>query len=354
MRFDLSEDQKLLRDATEDFLSSESPVAVSRGVSETTEEGYSTEHWTKLAELGYLGLVAPESAGGQALGAVELAVVCEAMGRVCFPGPYLDVVLAGAVLAGAAGTSEHADALLAELVAGTSLVVLGGQGSVWPGRTAECSFKDGRVRGIRYFVPFGAAADRLIVETDEGTVLAEGPFETRAMPTLDEAVRYAEVTLDNPATLLAPPGATGIVDDLAAVAAAAKALGVSDAVLRAGVEYAKTRETFGKPIGVYQVLQHRLADMLMRTEASRSAVYRAAWSVAAGIENASLLAAAAKAYATESATAVTRECIQVHGGNGFTWEYDLHRYLKLAMTLDQHYGAADAMLDRALAATRAA
>ncbi len=343
MRFELSEDQKLLRDSTQDMLARESPTAVSRQVSESDGEGFSRDHWKQLGELGYLGLVAPESAGGQGLGAIELAAVCEEMGRVCFPGPYLDVVLAAKVLE-AAGEQET----LAAVVSGQAIAVLATADAVWPERGEGVSFTDGRVAGTKYFVPFGASADRLLVTTPAGVVLAEGPFETAPMPTLDEAARFAEVSLDNPAVSLGEASLVDGVADLAAVGAAAKALGVCEAAMERTVEYAKTRETFGHPIGSFQALQHRMASMLVQAESSRSTVYRAAWALAAGVPEATLLAASAKAYAVEAANNISRESVQIHGGNGFTWEYDLHRYLKLAMTLEQHYGGHGEVLERAL------
>jgi alkylation response protein AidB-like acyl-CoA dehydrogenase len=116
----------------------------------------------------------------------------------------------------------------------------------------------------------------------------------------------------------------------------------------ATVAYSSQRQTFGKPIGAYQVLQHRMADMLLRTESTRAVVLRAAWALTAGAADASLVAAAAKQYAVESANQIARDAVQIHGGNGFTWEYDIHFYLKRAVTLSQHYGSDDEVLDRAL------
>jgi len=121
-------------------------------------------------------------------------------------------------------------------------------------------------------------------------------------------------------------------------------------VLETTVAYAKTRETFKRPIGAFQALQHRMAEMLLRTESTRSAVYRAAWCLATGDPDAALAAAAAKAYAGDGARLVCGEGVQMHGGIGFTWELDLHLYFKRAKTLEQHHGATATQLERALAA----
>jgi alkylation response protein AidB-like acyl-CoA dehydrogenase len=346
MKFDLSEDQQLLRSATTDFLAAECPIETSRQLAETPGEGFSRKQWAKLAELGYLGLCVSERAGGQGLGPVELAIVCHQLGRVCFPGPYLDAVLAAKALDAAGG---H-DAVLKAIVGGEAIVVIARHDSVWPGEKGRATVDRGRVTGTKYFVPYGASADRLVVVAGDDCVLVDGPFECLAMPTIEEAQRFAEVRLDHPAERIGGKAVIEALDDWAAVGAAAIALGLCEAALERSVAYSRQRETFGKPIGTYQVLQHRMADMLLRTESSRSAVYRAAWALARGDRDAALIASAAKAYAVESAGVITRDSVQIHGGNGFTWEYDLHCFLKRAMTLDHHYGATAAMAERALRA----
>jgi len=349
MKFDLSEDQQLLRSATTDFLAAECPIETSRQLAESPGEGFSRNHWAKLAELGYLGLCVSESAGGQGLGPIELAVVCHQLGRVCFPGPYLDVVLAAKALEAAGGKADA----LAAIMAGDSIVVIARHDSVWPGEEGRTVLDRGRVTGTKYFVPYGASADRLIVVTDDDCALVDGPFECLAMPTIEEGQRFAEVRLDHPAERIGAKAIVDALDDWAAVGAAAIALGLCEAATERSVEYSRQRETFGKPIGCYQVLQHRMADMLLRTESTRSAVYRAAWALARADRDSTLIASAAKAYAVESAGVITRDSVQIHGGNGFTWEYDLHCFLKRAITLDQHYGATAAMADRALRALEA-
>jgi alkylation response protein AidB-like acyl-CoA dehydrogenase len=350
VKFDLAEDQQLLRRSTVDFLSAESPIAVSREISETAGgEGFSREQWKKAAELGYLGLVASEKSGGQAMGAVELAIVCEEMGKVCFPGPYLDVVLATSVLEAAGGQER----VLRDIVGGRMIAVAAIADRVWPADRPDVRFDGTRVVGTKYFVPFGAAADRLLVTTPAGLVLADGPFVAEPMETLDEAARFARVKLDNAAQRIGENDLLARTFDLVHVGAAADALGICQWGLEASLRYANERKTFGKPIGTYQVLQHRIADMLVRTESARAAVYRAAWCVADATPDAKLAAAAAKAYAVESACQIARDAVQIHGGNGFTWEFDVHRYLKRAMTLEQHHGRTDDVLERTLTAFEA-
>ena len=139
-------------------------------------------------------------------------------------------------------------------------------------------------------------------------------------------------------------------DRIAAVGASATLLGVMARSLEITLGYLQTRETFKRPIGSFQALQHRTADMLLKTESSRSAVYRAAWCLANGDPETALACATAKAYAGDAARLVCAEAIQMHGGIGFTWELDLHFYFKRAKTYEMHYGSTEAQLDRVLAA----
>jgi alkylation response protein AidB-like acyl-CoA dehydrogenase len=347
MKFELSDDQALLRSSTRDFLSSEFALEKSRTLMEHSREGYDPAEWRRLAEMGYLGLVLPAGAGGQGLGSIELAIVLEEMGRVCVPGPYLEAVLAASVLERAGGHAR----LLADLAAGKRLVTLARQDSAFSGdRVTPTRFEKGRVRGRKYFVPFAAQADALLVAVAEGVVLVEGPFDVKPLETFDLGQRFGEVTFDTPGTLLGPPDLLVRTDLLAAVGAGAMMLGIMSRCLELTLEYVQTRQAFKRPIGAFQALQHRLADMLLKTESTRSAVYRAAWCLDTDDADAALACATAKAYAGDAARQVCGEAIQMHGGIGFTWELDLHFYFKRAKTLEQHFGSTEVQLEKALAA----
>ena len=347
MRFELSDDQALLRGTTRDFLAAEFTLERTRRSIENGDGGHDRAGWARLAEMGYLGLTTSVDAGGQGLGAIELAIVLEEMGRMCVPGPYLDAVLAGSVLAGAGGQ----DALLGELQAGTNLVTIAREDAPFAGGSASAPRLEGnRVRATKYFVPFAADADALLVTTADGICLVSGPFETTPLPTIDPAQRFAAVTLEHAATRLGPATLLERADQLAAVGAAAMLLGIMSKLLDMTLEYVRTRKAFGRPIGAFQALQHRMADMLLRIESTRSAVYRAAWSVDAGDAATAIACAAAKAYAGDASRLVCGEAIQMHGGIGFTWELDVHLYFKRAKTLEQHYGATETQIERALAA----
>lgn len=347
MKFDLSDDQALLRSSTRDFLSSELSLEKSRSVMEHSKDGFDAAEWRRLAEMGYLGLALPARAGGQELGAIELAIVQEEMGRMCVPGPFLDVVLAASVLAAAGGR----DALVRDVVAGKKIVVIARHDAPFAGTAATPLAAQGtRVRGTKYFVPFAAAADALIVTTAEGLVLVEGPFDVTPLQTIDLAQRFGDVALDHEGASLGPLTLLDRVDRLGAVAAAAMMLGLMARSLEMTLEYVQTRQAFARPIGAFQALQHRMADMLLKVESTRSAVYRAAWCLDVDDAEAALACATAKAYAGDAARLVCGEAIQMHGGIGFTWELDLHLYFKRAKTLEQHYGSTEAQLELALAA----
>jgi alkylation response protein AidB-like acyl-CoA dehydrogenase len=347
MKFDLSEDQALLQSSTRDFFQKEFALEKTRRVMEHEPRGFETPAWRQLAEMGYPGLLVPEAAGGQGLGPIELAIVCEEAGRVCLPGPLFDVQLAAVTLAAAGGQ----DALLAELSAGRKIVTIAWRNSPFAGDARQTThFANGRVKGHKYFVPFAAAADALLVTTPEGLAIVQGPFEVTPLPTIDLAQRFGEIALDHAATLLGPTALLGRTDRLAAVGASATLLGIMARSLEITLGYLQTRETFKRPIGSFQALQHRMADMLLRAESSRSAVYRAAWCVQADDPDTALACATAKAYAGDAARLVTAETIQMHGGIGFTWELDVHYFFKRAKTYEMHYGSTEAQLERVLAA----
>ncbi len=347
MKFELSEDQQLLRSSARDFLERELPLEKTRQTMEHDPRGFDRDAWRKMAEMGYLGLHVPEAAGGQGLGVVELAIVLEEMGRVCLPGPYLDAAIAAGLLADAGGQER----LLAAVVTGQKLVTLARHDAAFLGENGETvAFRGGRVSGRKYFVASAAEADALLVATPEGVAVAEGPFEVTPLETFDLSQRFARVDLDHAATLVGPPALLERSDTLAATAAAAMLLGLMSRALELTLDYTKTRQAFGRAIGTFQALQHRLAEMLLRAESTRSAVYRGAWCIDAGDSDAPLTAAVAKAYAGDSARLVCGESIQMHGGIGFTWELDLHFYLKRVKTLEQLYGSTEVQLERALAA----
>jgi len=354
MRFELDEEHALLKQSVRDFLAKEAPLDQMRPVMEESAEGYPRNLYAQLARLGYTAVWLPEAQGGAEMGHVGLAAVLHEMGRVAFPGPFLDTSITIELLRRCSG--DAANRWLAASIAGDATVViahaeLAAGGSPEPLQTRA---KNGRVVGRKRFVPFGAQADALLVTAREGIVLVERPQAGwRAIPlrSLDHAQRFADIDLDQPAVGLdVQPGAWAEAQRFASLGAASLLLGIMERAHEITVDYLKERQAFSMPIGSFQALQHRAADMLLRTESTRAAVYRAAWSLDAESDAASLLVATAKAYAGAAARYVCGQSIQLHGGVGFTWEYDPHIFYKRTKTLEQFYGSTDEQLEAVLEA----
>jgi alkylation response protein AidB-like acyl-CoA dehydrogenase len=353
MQFELTEDQALLKTSTREMLASESPISESRAVMENEPDGYSKKLYAELGQLGYPGLLLSEDGGG--MGAIAFAAVLSEMGRVAFPGPFLELTLAVRLLEGCAG--DVAARWCDRAKSGEKLVVIArdetltnaGRGDVATSCLGE------RVVGRKVFVPFGAQADALLVETRQGVALVERPdagWRTIPLTTFDHSQRFCEIALDLPGSLVAEGAVAerllGDADRLGALGAAAVMLGCMESALEAAVAYTSEREAFGVPIGSFQGLQHRAADMLIQTESSRSAIFRAAWAEQEGVADAAYLIAVAKAWAGPAGRFVCGQAIQLHGGVGFTWEYDVHLWLKRVKTLEQFHGSTREQIEAAL------
>ena len=355
MQFALDEDRALLARSTRELLEKEAPLATNRQIMESEPAGYAKALFKQLGELGYPSLLLSEAQGG--LGPIAFAAVLHEMGRVALPGPFLDSALAIRVLA--SSTSDAAKKCLEKASAGEALVVLARGESLISGDvgTPTATFASGSVKGVKRFVPFGAQADALLVETNAGIALVAKPaggWNAKPMPTIDHAQRFAEIALDAPGVLLcdgqAACQAMGDVDRLGALGASALLLGLMERALEITVQYTMERHAFGAPIAINQALQHRAADMVLQVESTRASVYRAAFAAETGSGDAAYLIAVAKAWAGPAARLVCGEAIQMHGGVGFTWEYDPHVFLKRAKTLEQFYGATRAQVEHALQA----
>jgi alkylation response protein AidB-like acyl-CoA dehydrogenase len=355
MQFALDDDRALLARSTRELLEKEASLAANRQIMESEPAGYSRALFKQLGELGYPSLLLSEDEGG--LGPIAFAAVLHEMGRVALPGPFLDLALAIRLLAGS--RSDAAKKWLARASAGEALVVLARNEALTSGDVGAptVGFSGGVVRGVKRFVPSGAQADALVVETTGGLVLVERPaagWNAKPMPTIDHAQRFAEIAFDAPGVLvlegLAACKAIGEIDRLGALGASALLLGLMERALEITIAYTMERHAFGAPIAINQALQHRAADMVLQVESGRASVYRAAFAAEADAPDAAYLTAVAKAWAGPAARAVCGEAIQMHGGVGFTWEYDPHVYLKRVKTLEQFYGSTRAQLEHALQA----
>lgn len=360
MTLTFTDEQEELRASVRRFLADKSPSEAVRRWMES-EEGHDPAVWRQMAEqLGLQGLALPEEYGGAGYGPVELGIVLEEMGRALLPAPFLSsVALAGQALA-VSGDDAAKQRWLPGIVDGTRTAALAvsEEGSSWTlegvRTTATPKGEGWALEGTKTFVIDGGSADLLLVvaRTDEGPALfaVEGADGVSRSPltALDPTRRLAYVTLEAaPAVRVGPAGDQAgylrDVLDLAIVALAAEQVGAAQACLDLSVEYAKIRVQFGRPIGSFQAIKHKCADMLLEVESAKSAVYNAASVAAERIAGAGeelpIAAALAGAYCSTTAVHAAKETVQIHGGIGYTWEHDAHLYLKRAKSSELLFGA---------------
>jgi alkylation response protein AidB-like acyl-CoA dehydrogenase len=368
MYFDLTDEQQAIKSTAHDFLASRFKSERIREIA-ASESGFDEAGWKEMAELGWAGLALPEEWGGQGLGTVELAVLFEEMGYALAPSPLLSNTIAGLALA-AGGSDEQKERWLRPLAEGgllgtPALVDPDGAGEPMKFRMAAEPDGDGvALNGEKALVTDAGSADFFLVSTADGRrhVVESGAEGVTVTPeeSIDPTRRLSTVSFDG--VKVAPDASLpGSAEDYYSVflricvAYAAESTGLAQRALEMSVEYAKDRQQFGRPIGAYQAVSHRCAQMLLETENSRSAVYGAAWAADAEPESLPLAASMAKAYASDAGWRVPDAAIQVHGGIGFTWEHDLHFFLKrgranAAMAGDPKWHReqiADAVLDDA-------
>jgi alkylation response protein AidB-like acyl-CoA dehydrogenase len=365
MNFGFNEEQELLRSTARKFFENECGSDTVRRLMETPE-GISPDLWTKLAEQGWLGLVYPEAYDGMGLGLVDLVVLMEEMGRAVVPGPYFSAVLLGGLAIVEAGSEAQKKEWLPKIAAGDRRVALAWMepsAQLGPaGVTLTAVEKGGKytLSGTKLFVHDAHTADALVVaaRTRPGAgadgvslfLLPKGTkgLEVTLLPTMDQTRKLCEVALSDvtigPDALLGAAGAgwapLARVLDRATVALCAEMCGGAQKVLDMTVEYAKIRQAFGRPIGSYQGVKHRAADMLVDVENSKSITYYAAWALDEGVAEAPLAVSMAKAYVSDAYRRVAAAGIQLHGGIGFTWEHDLHLYFKRAKGSEFTFGDA--------------
>jgi len=348
MNFAFSEEQEELRKTVRSFLDQKSPETEVRRLRET-DEGYDPAVWKQMGEqLGLQGLIVPEEFGGSGYSYVELGVVLEEMGRALLCAPYFStVVLAGNALLHSGDDAAKKD-YLPGIASGETIATLAftEPSGKWDeaGITMEAMKKgDGWVlNGTKSFVLDGATASLILVaaRTGKGVSLfgvegdASGLTRT-ALSTMDQTRKQAKLEFNGtPARLIGTEGdgwkTLSTVLDLAAVALAAEQVGGAQKVLDMSVEYAKVRIQFGRPIGSFQAIKHKCADMLLEVESAKSAAYYGMWCASEMNDELPSVASLAKAYCSEAYFHSAAENIQIHGGIGFTWEHPAHLYFKRA------------------------
>lgn len=362
MDLDFTEEQDMLRNSARDFLSTECDKATVRKIEES-DEGYSLELWSKMADLGWQGLMIPEEYDGMGMGLMDLVVVFEEIGRNVLPSPFLATVVLGTAPIVEAGTEEQKKEILPRVATGEAILTLAlTEPSV--GYSADCVELKAEDKGDKFmlngtklFVEFASACDYMVVvaRTKSGGNPEDGitlflvdskspgikiePFVTTGMD------QQCEVVFDN----VSVPKVNMIGElnkgwpivaktlEKATVAKCAEMVGGMQAVLDMSVAYAKERVQYGRPIGSYQAIQHMLADMSIRVGMSKNILYEAAWMVSEGLPAAGKLATA-KGFCNEAYKKVTVDGVEVHGAIGTTRDHDMGLYYRRAIVADSTFG----------------
>jgi alkylation response protein AidB-like acyl-CoA dehydrogenase len=343
MRFNFTEDQLLLQQTVREFLEGECTVEHVRNVWET-ETGHSPDFWAKFAEIGVPGRIVPEAYGGLGMDEIDLVLLLEEAGRAALPAPVISTATVGVPLIAGTGSEELCERWLPRVAAGEAILAVGHAGSP--------------------FVSDAHVADLLLLQSGE-EVHAVAPENAKLthQRSNDPSRRLSSVDWKPADETRVADGALGsalwaAALDRGALACAAQQLGVGQQLIDMAVDYACQRKQFGVPIGTFQAIKHMLADEKVRVEYARSVVYRAAHSVARGVESRSVDVSAAKVAASEAAVSTAKTALQVHGAQGYTWEQDLHIWMRRAWSLDLAWGVgawhrarvADAVIDGTLPA----
>jgi alkylation response protein AidB-like acyl-CoA dehydrogenase len=369
--FAFSEEQEMLRRSSREFLAKECSSKVVRRLMDSPT-AYDAALWKKIAALGWTALGIPEQYGG--VGSfLDLVVVLEEAGRALLPGPFFATMGLAVPALLEAGSEAQKKEVLGAIAEGSARATLAftERSGRWDAAgitlTAKPAGGGWRLDGIKLFVPDAESADYLVVaartrgEGEDGITLflVKGrpkgmtvqPLKTLDMTRRWDEVRFDGVELGADSVMGAPDKAWPHLRramEWATAALCAEMMGGAQKVLEDSTEYAKTRHQFGKPIGIYQAVSHKLADMLVLSESGRSATYYAAWTVDADAPDRSLASSMAKAYVSDAYRKVAGDGIQVHGGIGFTWEHDMHLYFKRAKASEVTLG--DATYHRELVA----
>ncbi|HEX3707095.1 MAG TPA: acyl-CoA dehydrogenase [Mycobacteriales bacterium] len=350
-------EQQQLRDSVRRLLERKSTSEDVRALIDGGSQG-DERLWRQMSsELGLQGIAIPEHLGGTGAGVAELSIVLEEMGRTLLVGPYFSsIALAGQALV-ASSDADAQQRWLPRIADGsmTATLAVAEESDRWDGRDCATTVsRDGAemtLTGIKMFVPDGCTSDVTLVITQDASEPTMFAVERSAtvpvvelVESLDLTRPMARLTLDHtPATAIDlggdPAARVQRIFDLAVIAVAAEQLGGAAKCLEMAVEYARTREQFGRPIGSFQAIKHKCADLLMEIEAARSALLFAARSADSDSEETSIAASTAKVWCSRAFTRAAKENIQIHGGIGYTWEHDAHLYLRRAKTSEMLFGS---------------
>jgi alkylation response protein AidB-like acyl-CoA dehydrogenase len=322
MNFDFTDEQHQFRDGAREFLAGESTPSYVRTTWES-DTGRSPELWRKLAETGFVGLTVPEEHGGMGMDEVDLVLILEEAGKALLPEPLLETTAIGVPLLLEAGTDEQQAEWLPKIAAGEAVVTV---------QLAD-----------QPLVVDAHIADLLLLQRgDELHAVPREALNATPQPSLDGSRRVSTVEAEtSQATRMAGGRAEAEkAFDRGAAGTAALLNGISQAMLDMTVAYVKEREQFGRPVGSFQAVKHLLAETLLVVESSKAATWYAAYAIATDTPDRSDAVSVAKSYASDAEHKANMESLQCHGGIGFTWEHDLHLWLKRGKALEGAYGSA--------------
>ncbi len=363
MNFELDEEQVMLKTSAREFMDKECPREHVRAMMED-KTGYSPELWKKMADLGWLGISFPEQYGGAEFSFLELSVVLEECGRALLPGPLMPTVVQVGRTILAAGTEEQKQKFLPKMINGQAIYTpafLEKNGSIDASGITAAAIPRGDdyvINGTKLFVQDAHVADYILcvtrtsdsTESEEGITLfmvdAKSPgIRVEVLATMT-GEKLCEVVFDN----VVVPG-NNVIGEVgkgwpvvermkseAAVAEAAWMTGGARWVLETSIDYAKERIAFGRPIGSFQAIQHKLANMALEVEGATSIMYYAAWTISENTDDISMAASMAKSWCGETYKHAAADGVQVHGGIGFTWDHDMHLYFKRAASAEVSFG----------------
>lgn len=364
MEFALNEEQQVFQRSTNQFIKSKGDLQIPRLYSEGKEEVLD-DLWQGLAELGYMGITVSETYGGLGMGPLTLVPILEEMGRAVIPGPYIETVAFAAPLIEKYGSTEQKEQILPELASGNrkfTLALLERNGELSPSNIQVRARKNGDqyvLDGEKILVPHADFVDTLIVpvrtgenEQDISLLLVDTDstkLQLEKQISMDETRKMIKVSfheVEVPASQrlgLENAGWELLQDGIQALNTAwcSNMVGGLGRIVETATEYANTREQFGQPIGRFQAIKHRIVDMKMNLETSRSLSYYAAWALENQAEDLVEAVAMARSFITEAFIQAANDNIQVHGGMGFTWEFDCHLFLKHAKSLENYLGSPD-------------